>query len=260
MHRFFIDAEARTGRDVLLVGEQAHQIARVLKLRIGEEVVLIATGQTGESAVECKVRLQSVEAKAVHGIVTAMRAVLPEAACAVMLCVAPLKGERFDWLIQKATELGVAAIQPVLTARTIRRTRGEDSGALTRWRRIATEAAEQSGRGIVPALLAPASLLTVAARGPVMIAHEGATARHTAPTLTAILAPDAIAVSLFIGPEGGFGEDEVAAVVAHYGAMVVSLGPRVLRAETAAIIAVTLALVATGGMQPPTLRLWVEQD
>jgi len=259
MHRFFVDAEARTGRDVLLTGEQAHQIARVLKLRVGEEVVLIATGQIGESAVECRVRLQSVEAKAVHGIVTATRAVLPEATCAVMLCVAPLKGERFDWLIQKATELGVAAIQPVLTARTIRRTRGEDSGALTRWRRIATEAAEQSGRGIVPALLAPASLLTVAVRGPVMIAHEGTTG-HAAPSLTAILAPDTTAVSLFIGPEGGFGEDEVTAVVAHYGATVVSLGPRVLRAETAAITATTLALVATGGMQPSLSRPWVEQD
>lgn len=259
MQRFFVTATIRTGRDVLITGDQAHQIARVLKLHAGEEIVLVPVGQTGDAAGEWRVRLDAVEPRAVHGVITAARATLPEPRCAVTLCVAPLKGERFDWLVQKATELGVTVIQPVLTARTVRRVRGEESGALARWRRIATEAAEQSGRGIVPKVQTPVPLLAVAASGRALIAHEGIEGNAALTPLTA-LGPDATAAILFIGPEGGFAADEVAVVQAHYGATVVSLGPRVLRAETAAITAVTLALAATGDLAPPAPRTWTALD
>ena len=92
------------------------------------------------------------------GAVIAERPGLPESACAVTLCAAVLKGERFDWLVQKATELGVAAIQPVITANTVRKVGPGETNALERWRRIATEAAEQSGRSRIPALHAPVAL------------------------------------------------------------------------------------------------------
>ncbi len=256
MHRFFVAADVRAGRDVLLTDEQAHQIARVLKLRTGEEIILVPTGQPSAHAGEWLVRLRAVETRSVRGSIVAERAILPEPACAVMLCVAPLKGERFDWLVQKATEIGVATIQPALTARTVRRTRGEDSGALARWRRIATEAAEQSGRGIIPDIPAPTDLLAVTTRGRVLVAHEGVEGDAAHTPFTA-LSPDTAATTLFIGPEGGFAEDEVAAIIARYEAVAVSLGPRVLRAETAAITAVTLALAATGNLRPPVSRPWL---
>jgi len=259
VHRFFVPATVRTGRDILLTDEQAHQIARVLKLRAGEEIVVVPMGQPSENTGEWKVRLDAVEARTVRGIVVAGRAILPEPSCAIMLCVAPLKGERFDWLVQKATEIGVATIQPVLTTRTVRRTRGEDSGALARWRRIVTEAAEQSGRGIVPDIPAPTDLLAVVTRGRVLVAHEGVEG-DAAQTLLTTLSPNTAATTLFIGPEGGFTADEIAAIVTRYEATAVSLGPRVLRAETAAITAVTLALAATANLRPPVSRPWIDLD
>ncbi len=271
MHRFFVSADARTGRDVSLEREQAHQIARVLKLRVGEEIVFVApdmlqmngqggqSGQTGVGAVEWRVRLVSVEAKAVRGVVVAERPALPEPTCTVVLAAAVLKGERFDWLIQKATELGVAAIQPLLTARTIART-GEarlPTAAVERWTRIAVEAAEQSGRGTVPEMLPPVPLRDMIVSGRVLVAHE-AVSGDAGMALAAALPPDAAAVTLCIGPEGGFADDEVTALAGRHGAAVVSLGPRVLRAETAAMVAVTLALAATGNLAPPPERAWRE--
>ena len=160
MHRFFVPATVRTATAVTLTGGIAHQIARVLRLRANEEIILIPTD--GQDAVEWRVRLDTVEARLVSGAVIAERPGLPEPGCAVTLCAAVLKGERFDWLVQKATELGVATIQPVITAQTIRRVGPEDTKALERWRRIATEAAEQSGRSRVPMIGTPVSLADIA--------------------------------------------------------------------------------------------------
>lgn len=265
MHRFFVPATARAGQHVSLEREQAHQIARVLKLRAGEEIVLVAShstgagGQTDESAVEWRVRLDVVEAKAVRGVVTAERPAAPEPTCTVILSAAMLKGERFDWLIQKATELGVAVIQPLLTARTVRRTRADDTGAVERWRRIAVEAAEQSGRGAVPQVLLPVSLRDMIVSGRVLVAHA-AVSGDAGQTLAATLPPNAAAVTLCVGPEGGFADEEVVTLVERHGAVAVSLGPRVLRAETAAVAAVTLALAATGNLAPPAPRPWMTLD
>ncbi len=249
MHRFFVPADIRDGAAIALDGAHAHQIARVLRLRVGEEIVLVT--QTAQSAVEWKVRLESVEAKYVRGSVIAERAGLPEPHCVLTLAAAVLKGERFDWLLQKATELGAATIQPLITARTIRRTKADDTGTLDRWRRIVVEAAEQSGRSRVPNVLLPVPLGSLPLTGRVLIAHE----TEATTTFAAALPPDSDAAMLLIGPEGGFAEEEVAAMVGR-GAVAVSLGARVLRAETAAIAAVTLALAVTNDIQPPIERAW----
>jgi 16S rRNA (uracil1498-N3)-methyltransferase len=254
MHRFFVTADSRTANDVTFTGGIAHQIARVLRLRPHEEIVLIPTD--GQDAVEWRVRLRTVEARSVSGVIIAERAGLPEPRCAVTLCAAVLKGERFDWLVQKATELGVAAIQPVVTAQTIRRVGPEDTKARERWRRIATEAAEQSGRCRVPIIGAPVPLAGVVsiAPAPLFVAHEGVRTE----TLIRAVPPDARTLSVIIGPEGGLSEGEVAQLVERNGAIAVSLGPRILRAETAAITAVTLALAATEDLAPAQERAWQE--
>ena len=254
MHRFFVTAESRTANDVTLSGGIAHQIARVLRLRANEEIVLIPTD--GQDAVEWRVRLGAVEARLVSGAVVAERPGLPEPGCAVTLCAAVLKGERFDWLVQKATELGVAAIQPVITAQTIRRVGPEDTKALDRWRRIATEAAEQSGRSRAPTIGTPVPLSGIAdsAPAPLFVAHEAVRAE----TLIRAVPPNARALSVIVGPEGGLAESEVEHLVERDGAIAVSLGSRILRAETAAITAVTLALAATTNMEPARERAWQE--
>jgi 16S rRNA (uracil1498-N3)-methyltransferase len=252
MHRFFVPSESRSGHHVTLTGDIAHQIARVLRLRANEAIVLIPTD--GADAVEWRIRLVLVEARAVRGDIVAERPALPEPTCAVTLCAALLKGERFDWLLQKATELGVAAIQPIVTAHTIRKVAPDDGHALERWRRIVTEAAEQSGRGRVPTLRGPVPLdgLADAVAAPLFVAHETVAAR----TLAEAIPAEADRVAVAIGPEGGFSGREVERLVAEVGAIPVSLGPRVLRAETAAITAVTLVMAETANLAPPRERAW----
>lgn len=252
MHRFFVTLASRSNRDVTVTGDIAHQIARVLRLRANEDVILIPAD--GVDAVEWWVRLVSVEARTVRGEIIADRPCLPEPTCAVILCAALLKGDRFDWLLQKATELGAAAIQPVVTAHTIRKIGSDDGRAVERWQRIVTEAAEQSGRGHVPEMRGPVSLgaLAGAVAVPLFVAHETVAAR----TLVDALPARANRIAVVIGPEGGFRDDEVALLVADAGAVPVSLGPRILRAETAAITAVTLVMAQTGNLAPPRERAW----
>jgi 16S rRNA (uracil1498-N3)-methyltransferase len=255
MHRFFVPAAARDGQTVTLTGPQAHQIARVLRLRAGEEFVLIP-GDVPEPC-EWLVRLETSDARIARGTVVARRPALPEPQCAVTLFAAVLKGERFDWLLQKATELGVAAIQPVTTRRTVRKVDPSDRGALERWHRIVTEAAEQSGRGRIPLLHAPAALAECdrAEYHSVLVAHEGVRAR----TIADSIGREYPSVALLIGPEGGFAEEEVADLAAS-GAIPVSLGPRILRAETAAITALTLTLAATGDLAPARQDDWTAEN
>ncbi len=252
MHRFFVPPESRSETGIVLSGDIAHQISRVLRLRANEEIVLIPADSA--NAVEWRVRLVSVEARAAHGVIVAERIGVSEPTCAVTLCPALLKGERFDWLVQKATELGVAAIQPIVTAHAIRKIGPDDGHALARWRRIATEAAEQSGRSRAPEMHGPVPLseLPNAVGAPIFIAHETVTAR----TLADALPTGADRVAVAIGPEGGFSDHEVERLVAEARAIPVSLGPRVLRAETAAITAVTLVMATTNNLAPPRECAW----
>ncbi|HEY7909485.1 MAG TPA: RsmE family RNA methyltransferase, partial [Thermomicrobiales bacterium] len=127
---------------------------------------------------------------------------------------------------------------------------------LERWRRIATEAAEQSGRSRAPMIGTPVSLADIAssAPAPLFVAHEAVRAE----TLIRAVPPNARALSVIIGPEGGLAESEVERLVQHDSAVAVSLGPRILRAETAAITAVTLTLAATENLAPARERAWQE--
>ena len=160
------------------------------------------------------------------------------------------KGERFEWLVEKATEIGAAAVTPLLTARAVVRTSGEGS-RVERWRRIAVEAAEQCERGAVPAVEAPVTFeaALVAAEGVVLLPYEEA--GDTAPSIGDVLRAriDELyaraAVSILIGPEGGLEAREVEQAQSA-GATVVTLGDRILRSETAGLVALTLVLEACG--------------
>ena len=156
------------------------------------------------------------------------------------LCAALIKKPRFDLLLEKATELGVGRIQPVLTRRGV-----ADKLNLERAQAIVTEAAEQCARTALPELAAPAKLDALLAgwdRGRALFFADELGGQPAAAAFAAHSGPAA----LLIGPEGGFDDAERAAIRAHPAARPVSLGPRILRAETAAIAAAALWMATAG--------------
>jgi 16S rRNA (uracil1498-N3)-methyltransferase len=234
----------RPGAECAFSAAQAAQIARVLRLRAGDEVEVF--DGVGGAAV---VKLRSATARGVSGLVGERRAQPWPFPWRVTLNLALVRPQRFEWAIEKAVELGAWAVQPL---RTERAQHGGAIGASrgARWQTIAIEAAEQCGSTYLPEVRAPLPLVE-ALRVP-------ATLRllpHTAPdqprdSIAAALAmaalpPDA-EIAVFIGPEGGFAPAEVALAQAA-GCHAVTLGPLTLRSETAALAA--LALLA----EPPAL-------
>jgi 16S rRNA (uracil1498-N3)-methyltransferase len=163
------------------------------------------------------------------------------------LCVALLKGEKFDLVVQKATELGVARIMPVETARAdVKLSRGareaDSSKRIERWRRIALEAAKQSGRARVPAIEEPKSLTDVLAGGTEAASRRlifsERSGRRLVETFTEWSEKPSHVVAL-VGPEGGW-EDEEIEEARGAGWQVVTLGGRVMRAETAGVVVAAL--------------------
>jgi 16S rRNA (uracil1498-N3)-methyltransferase len=243
--RFYVEPGVLSASTVVLDGSVAHRLSSVLRLRPGEEVVLF--DGTGE---DVTARLDAVSPKRIAATVVGRAPGAPEPKTSVTLYQCVTKGERFDWLVEKATELGVSRIVPLLAARSVVRT-AAGGNRLERWRRIAVEAAEQCGRSAVPAVGDPEafSQAIASAVGVCLLPYEAA--GEMAPSVQTAL-NDRIdelfatgAVSIFIGPEGGFEDAEVRAAV-DGGATVVTLGNRVLRAETAGMVATALVMQACG--------------
>ena len=243
--RFHIDSQLREGLRLDLPHEAAHHAARVLRLRAGDEIVLF-DGRGGEFPA----RIEAIERSRVAVSVGTHRAVERESPLEVTLLQGVSSGERMDVTVQKAVELGVRAIQPVLAEKSVVKLDAERSDAKREhWRRIAISACEQCGRNRIPEVR------------PVMRLDEAA--RQLSPAgLRLLLSPhggtrlrDALAggrsgiaeceIVLAIGPESGFSAGEEAQLVAA-GFSAVRLGPRVLRTETAASAALA-ALNALAG-------------
>lgn len=250
MHRFFVEAVAPRGEAVQLGGRVAHQIARVLRLRPGEWIVLL-DGSGDERLVE----LTRVSPSSVLGLVRERRQNRAEPSLAITLYQGSLRREKMELVLQKGTEVGVAAFVPVRCERTIvGREPDQEGRRLERWRRIVTEAAEQSRRGRVPEVMAPAKLadaLEESRRGGIsVVAWEGERVRSVRSVLRELTREPLTSrrLNVFIGPEGGFTDREVE-LATGLGAKIVSLGPRILRAETAGPIVAALALYEAGDME-----------
>lgn len=232
--RFFVRPEAVEGDRVRFDAAEARHLARVLRLGPGARVE--AADGAGRAFV---VRVVSVGPAGGQGQIESEARRETESPCAVTLAQAILKGDRMTWLVQKATELGVARIVPMETARGgVPGTRAAQQRA--RWERVAREAMKQCGRAVAPTVEAPRGFETVVAE---VADHDAAwlcDGREGEPAVAvARRAGRPRRLLLLVGPEGGFTEEEVAAGRAA-GAGVVSLGPRILRAESAGIVAVTL--------------------
>lgn len=239
------------GAALSLPDEIARQARDVLRLRPGDEVTLLdgAGGVYMAALREVGRREVTVELGA--------RAVgLANPAPPVTLCLGMLKAARFEVALQKGTELGVAAFQPLVTERSVTLTEELSPSKRQRYERILAEALEQCGGAWLPDLRQPLTLAAALAAIPPgaisLIPWEEAGARPLRAALREACeamepgkTPEG--VWLFIGPEGGFSAAEVALAERH-GARVVTLGRRILRAETAALVSATLALEALGAL------------
>ena len=164
----------------------------------------------------------------------------------LVLALSPLKGDRMELVIQKATELGVAAVWPVVTIRTDAAARPALKGSRQeRWDKVASGAAEQCGRAVVPEVAATTTLPRLLAEP--FSGSKLALLEHAGHPPLPRQGPPPAAALLLVGPAGGFEDSETAAILAA-GFTPVGLGPRILRAETAAIAAVTALQVLWGDL------------
>ena len=223
-----------------IVGAQAEHMARVLRAQPGMEADVVAGGHVfhAEVAAVCPHEIR-------FNLVAEVRA---DPALPVTLVLAVYKFDRMEWVLEKATELGVAAVAPVIARRTEKHLAEAAESRVERWRRIVHEAAQQSRRSDVPLIYDPAPLavrVRAASESTRIVLAEQertTTLRHALDEAVAAAEEEMPTLEIAIGPEGGWAPEEEALFAAN-GWRAASLGPRILRAETAAIAA--LAVVAS---------------
>lgn len=230
-------AFSATQDSVILIADEARHLREVLRLKPGDEVhVFNGEGKEFLSRIE-----ESRRDTARLQVIREVESARPESPLQLTLVLALLKGEKFDLVVQKATELGVTSIVPVLTRHADIRLRDESDAAkrVTRWQRIAMEAAKQSGRAVVPtvtSVITFASLIESPTNNCLMFSERDGDSLVKA---CQDLAADANQITVLVGSEGGWSDEEIAAARAA-GGKVVTLGGRTLRAETAAIAVTAL--------------------
>jgi 16S rRNA (uracil1498-N3)-methyltransferase len=238
MHHFFVPPASFQSGQVIFPPEIAHQISSVLRLHSGQRVCVL-DNLGNEFTVEL---VETGQKTAVGKIIEQTPAQAePLFRLALYLCLA--QREKFEWMLQKCTETGAAAFIPVISSRSLVQDAAETNKKTTRWEKIIQEAAEQSGRGRIPELK-PAVNLAQAARqgqGKKIILWEQERSTTLPQALSGVTANNTPAISLLVGPEGGFSDEEVHLAL-EAGWQPVSLGRRILRMETAAIVATALVV------------------
>jgi len=230
--RLFVREQLSEGVRVELDAAQANYLGNVLRLGEGSEL-LVFDGESGEwlaRIVEAGKKRMALSAE--------RRTREPEAVPDVWLAFAPVKRNQTDWLVEKATELGVAKLMPVITQRTI-----AERVKLERLEAIAIEAAEQCGRTRLPAIAEPVALkkfLETRDAGRLLYFADESGGERAASAFKSG------ASIILTGPEGGFTDEERAAIRATPETVPISLGPRILRAETAALAALTVYMAVAG--------------
>jgi 16S rRNA (uracil1498-N3)-methyltransferase len=242
MHRFFVPPERVQGNRVILTGEQAHHIRRVLRLRPGNLIVVL-----DNSGWEQEVRLTSVDRGEVRGEVLRRRLAAGETRIKVSLYQAVLKGARFEYALEKGTELGIVEFVPLITDRCVVADLDAVDKKQLRWERIVRSAAQQSRRGQLPRLQQPL-LFRLACERAKRTAGLSIIPCTNEPTtslrgLLEGLDKRPFSVNVFVGPEGGFTEHEVE-LAQSYDISPVNLGPRIFRAETAGLVVTSALLYA----------------
>ena len=245
MTRVYVGATLTPGSPVELPPDTASHLAKVLRARAGDELILFnGDGREFTGAIE------GVRGSRVSAFVGDGRVVDRESALAITLVQSVPRGDRMDFIVQKATELGVARIVPVLSQRSVvRLDAAQAESKAIHWRAVAVSACEQCGRNSLPIIEAVQPLLNYLSKsapcaGPRLVFEPESALQPLAPTTAGTPVVDA---QIAIGPEGGFTADELEAFrVAGFAQG--GLGPRVLRAETAAIAALVWLQTRFGDM------------
>ncbi|MCI0337445.1 MAG: 16S rRNA (uracil(1498)-N(3))-methyltransferase [Acidobacteria bacterium] len=243
-HRFYAQPSQLNQSTIVLDADESHHLSRVLRLSEGAHVFVIdGEGSEWECEVS-KVGKREVELKLIRHLDD-----IVESPLNLTLAQALIKGDKFDWVIQKATELGVTRIVPLITDHSdLRRAEDRTGKRWQRWRRIALEALKQCGRRKLVGISEPMSFEDFCqneARGTNLIFSErgGRSLRDVASGLGSISE-----LSLSVASEGGWSDNEMNTAERH-GFITIHLGSRILRTETAAIVAVTLAQHLLGDMK-----------
>ena len=251
MHRFFVSPADISGETVAFPRDISRQISRVLRMSPGDEVAVL-----DDTGWEYTAALTVVNATRAQGRIISRREGPGEPKARLILYQAMIKPERFEWALQKCVELGVSRFVPIITRRTERRNRDVSANRRERWRRIIREAAEQSGRSRLPTLDEPQTLEEAlkSAPMPVLMAWEAETIQSLKSALESRThgETELDTLSIIVGPEGGFDQDEVE-LARQCNAVTIGLGNRILRSETAAVALTTAIMHELGELGPQAL-------
>lgn len=246
MARFFVNESSVQGEIITITGPDVKHISRVLRLETGDQIG-VSTGNGSEFDAQ----IREITSKAVICEIVAKKTESTESPIRVTLYQGLPKGEKMELIVQKSTELGVFRIVPVMCERTVvKLDQKKASDKRMRWQRVAEEAAKQSRRMIIPQVEEPVSFQAALGQMPagtlVIMPWEeqkSGSIRQILKEKSGIL--DDIAI--FIGPEGGFSQNEADLAVAR-GVHLVTLGPRIMRTETAGIVATAIVLYELGDL------------
>ena len=249
IQRFFIPEDCIRTDEVILPQDVQHQLGRVLRMQAGEHIIVL-DGRGAELLLE----LQGSPPHNFTAKILSKQPCQAEPRFDLHLYVALTQREKFEWILQKTTEVGVAALQPLICARSLVQERASFASKRQRWEKILREAAEQCGRGRVPRLEEPLGLEPALAHAQqnesiMLVAWEAESTKGLKQVLSSRPQEEWAAhpLALFIGPEGGFETGEIERMRAA-GAFTFSLGARILRMETAAILAPALLLFELGDL------------
>jgi len=238
LSRIFTAQPLRAEQSVELEAPAGHYLTRVLRMSEGDDIILFNGDGADYPAVIAEVRSQRVVAR-----ITGNLSPGNESPLRISLVQAICRGERMDYVLQKATELGVYRIQPLITQRVeVRLDGARQEKRMQHWQGVVTSACEQSGRAFVPAVEPPLSLtdwMTGADRSLSLVLDPLADNRLSG------LSVKGDSISVLVGPEGGFTDEELNALRSK-GLLSVSLGPRVLRTETAGPAAIAVLQAKSG--------------
>ena len=247
MHRFFADERGIVENIAYLNAEDAGHALRVLRLEKGDEVELVCAPARYlteiDSTEDGEVRLRVTE-----------KLRDTEAQTRVTLYQGLPKADKMEWIVQKSTELGAAAIAPVAMIRSVVKLEGKDAAKKTeRWQKIAREAVKQCARVNAPEVKMPRKLAAMKdelnALDVLIVPWEDARDGSIADCLAPFKANERVSVGILIGPEGGIAPEEAEWLTHEAGAKLVTLGPRILRTETAAIASQTIVMALRGEME-----------
>jgi 16S rRNA (uracil1498-N3)-methyltransferase len=237
--RTYVDAPLAVGATVTLSESATAHLVRVLRLGLGEACTVF----NGEGA-DYDGHLVSINKRGAEVELMARREVDVESPLRITLVQGVARGEKMDWVLQKATELGVTAITPVLTERTEVKLDAERSEKrMQHWRGVIAAACEQCGRSRLPTLVAPVALRDWLVTGPATGWYLNPKGEHSLRDLPT----DAQAMTLVIGPEGGLSERDLGMLRAS-GFTGLRLGPRILRTETAGLAAIAAVQALRGDL------------